>query len=113
MLMQNMKLTTTILLALLAIFKIADATDTHDIESAFWSYTDAAVQSDGDKAAHIFSESGFDYWSKLIVRANTDQRSTILSLPTYQVFNILLIRERARSEKKLLSMTGEEWIKHS
>ncbi len=92
-------------------YSLAD--DAMDISNTFWEYIESAINSDGEKAANIFSQSALDYWNQRLNEASKIRKKELLKLPTYQMCNIIIIRQRIKENDKILQMSGQEWLEHS
>ena len=89
------------------------ADDSADVEKEFWAFTEAAVASDGESTAEIFSKSSYDYWDNRISEAKNLKKQELLELPTYRALNVVIIRERASTDPAVLQMDGKTWLSHS
>ncbi len=91
----------------------AHAGDADDVKQVFINYLEAATQSQGDKVVQLFSESSMSYWDQRLNEAKGLPREELLKRPTYQLFNVILIRKRIADDPKVAQMGGHEWLRHS
>ncbi len=94
-------------------FSTLHAGDADEVKRAFLDYLEAASQSQGDRVVQLFSESSVGYWDQRLNEAKTLSRQELLQRPSYQLFNIILIRKRIADDPKVAQMDGREWLRHS
>jgi len=107
------KITLAVFTMILIITSVANADDAMEITDTFRQYVEAAVRSDGELAAGIFSDSAADYWDSMLKDALGLGRDELEKRPAYQLFNIILIRKRMEDAPEIAQMDGRRWLQHS
>ena len=107
------KITFAVFGIILAIATVVNADDAGEIKSVFRQYVEAAINSDGELVAEVFSDSASDYWTRMLKYASTLSRTELEKRPTYQLLNIILIRKRIEDDPRIAEMDGKKFLQHS